>query len=566
MITVLSYIGWFLINAIGKTLRITEINNKDWEKEKVVYAFWHGEQFIPFYVHRNQGAVLMSSLSRDGEIQTGILLRCGYNVVRGSSSKGAERALVETIRMVKKGFSAAFAVDGPRGPIYEVKPGIVYLAQKTGKPMICVSAAAKKFFVFKKAWDKYQLPQPFAKAVIAYSKPFYIAKEDNLEEKTKEIQNTLKQLSAFTHTHYWSNDIPSYLQYHPNPKILIVQPSRIGDVLFTLPAVAAIRKQYPHAWIGWFVDERCAPVIEGSPDIDEVIVFDRTKKSLSYIRKLYRYLRDKKIDLSIDFHGLAKSAFMVLLGGARYRIASSSTNGMRELSWLFSKEIAADKEDHCVERHLAVARYLNAPVGMVEYHVAIHESANKKIDEFFAQYTVAENRPIVAIHPGGGWLSRRWDAERFSALINRMIAELHAQVILVGGKEGGAGERGLNEEIIAAVHGKIIDATGVLGLKELAALLRRCNLFVANEAGPMHLATALGIPAIALLGPTDPKRTGPFGGKTRIIRHQIDCQPCRERSCSKRTCMELITVDEVFAAVKQAMDNSFLQGVEGSRT
>ncbi|OGS17396.1 MAG: hypothetical protein A2219_03780, partial [Elusimicrobia bacterium RIFOXYA2_FULL_50_26] len=267
-----------------------------------------------------------------------------------------------------------------------------------------------------------------------------------------------------------------------------------------------------------------------------------------------RTLRRKNADISIDFHGLFKSAFLVWCAGARFRIGSASTNGMRELSWLFSKEIAPQTIDsHCVERHLAVANYLGCNIAPAEYPIAKDEQAAKRVDEILSKNGIDKSKPLIAIHPGGGWTARRWHTERFAKLIARLQSSSGAAITLVGGREGGTSEKGLNEEIVAQVSSPVTDMTGKLTLKELIALLRRVDLFIANEAGPLHIATALGIPAIAILGPTDPRRTGPFGGKTRVIRHEVECQPCRNRGCTSKECMELITVEEVFSAATTSL-------------
>jgi len=561
MSRLLSFGGSTVIKSLGAVLRIRELNGRSYHGHgpggDFVFSFWHGEQFVLCYHHRNEGVVVMSSLSRDGEIQAGILQRLGYEVVRGSSTRGGERALVEAIRLVKKGHSAAFAVDGPRGPYHEIKPGLLYLARKAGRPIIPVSSASRRYSVFSKAWDRYELPWPLTRTVVLYGEAVTVGKTDDIENKRQELQRSMEKLSAFTHGAYWSKDVREYLAHHPHPRILIVQPSRLGDVIFALPAVAALRKRFPDAWIGWMIDERCAPLIEGSPCVDEVIVFDRGRASPGYLLSLRRFLHNKNIDVSIDFHGLAKSALMVWLAGARFRIASSSTNGMRELSWLASREIKPDSDrTHCVERHSAVARYLGAAVEKPEYPLAAATAEYKRIDELLSERGIDTNKLLIAVHPGGGWLSRRWFSDRYATLIERLLRERQAQVVLIGGKEGGAGEKGLNEEILAGVKGTVTDLTGCLTLKELMALLSRCNVFVGNEAGPMHIATALGVPAVAILGPTDPVRTGPFGGRTTIIRKNVACQPCRERNCVRRECMKLVTVDEVFTAVAQACDTA----------
>ncbi|MBN1823570.1 MAG: lipopolysaccharide heptosyltransferase II [Endomicrobiales bacterium] len=546
----ISLLGWMIISCLGKTLRIIPVNTSVWKGRHFIFAFWHGEQFLPFFFHSGQDAVVMSSLSKDGEIQNGILNMFGYKTVRGSSTRGGDKALVEMIRVVKKGPDAGFAVDGPKGPYKKVKPGVIYLAQKTGVPIVPIGSAARKSAVLSRAWDKYELPRPFTRCVICYGKPVEVKRGDDIEKKASELEDSLNEISRFAHNYGFTGNLGDYLSNHPAPKILVIQPSRIGDVVFTLPAVSAIRKRFPKAWIGWFVDERCAELLQGNPDIDEVVVFNRKKASLPYLLGLYKNLREKNIDVSIDFHGLFKSAVMVFLAGARHRIASSSTNGMRELSWLFSREIKPNKEDaHCVERHFAVAEHLGAGGSGYEYKLGVAEPDKNRVRDRLKSSGIDLASQFAVVHPGGGWIARRWRPDRFSKLIEK-LGELGIRTVLVGGKEGGASEKGLNEEIISRVKTKVCDLTGELNLKELAALFSLCSVYIANEAGPMHIATAMNVPAVALLGPTDPKRTGPFGGKTTIIRHEVACQPCRKRNCKKRTCMDGITVDEVFETVK----------------
>lgn len=550
----LSFIGASIIRCIGATLRLRAVNGPDGPAPghggNVVYAFWHGDQFIPCYRHRGRQSVIMTSLSKDGTIQTGILNRLGYLTVRGSSTRGGERALVEAIRLVKKGNTAAFAIDGPKGPFHDIKPGIAFLAQKTGRPLIPVCSAARRSYLLSKTWDRYRLPIPFSPAVIVYGRPISIDPLEPVEQAVRRLGAAVEQLYAFANNWFSYTDIPLFLDAHPRPKILIIQPSRIGDVVFTLPALAAIRARYPHAWIGWVVDERCAPLLAGNTLIDEVIVFDRTRLSPRYLWRFARGLRARGVDLSIDFHGLFKSAIQVLFAGARFRIASASTNGMRELSWLFSREIPpARPTAHCVDRHLAVAAHIGCDIREPSFSMAVDPEAARHVAQMLSSTGITGEKPIIVVHPGGGWLSRRWFPDRFAALITRLAREKSAQVILVGGREGGAGEQGINEQIAGMVEGPgLVDLTGRLTLPELVALLARATVFVGNEAGPMHIAAAVGVPIVAIIGPTDPARTGPYRGAT-VVRHAVACQPCRNRSCRDVRCMKPITVDEVFTAV-----------------
>ena len=160
---------------------------------------------------------------------------------------------------------------------------------------------------------------------------------------------------------------------------------------------------------------------------------------------------------------------------------------------------------------------------------------------------------VVVFHIGGGWRSRRWDARRYAVLADRITALKGIRVMVVGGKEGGSKEDEPHRIFFESVKTPVINAVDALTLPELAALYKQTALFVGNEAGPMHIAVASGIPVMALLGPTNHLRTGPYGEKAVIIRHQLECQPCRNRNCTHKTCMEQITVDEVFTAVQHQL-------------
>ena len=544
----------FISRIIDKTLRKKVLNETQYYPEPAVYPFWHGTEFSMFLFNQNSGAAIMVSLSKDGDLMAHVLESFGYVTVRGSSSRGGGKALLEIIRLAKEGKILVFAADRPRGPYHKLKLGVIYAAQKTGMPVIPV-ASAPKYKIKLKSWDKMRIPLPFTKVVQIYGKPIYVKENDDIEEKRVQVENELNKLFEFTDEVYWKKDIKRYLELHPFPKILIVQPSRIGDIVFSLPVLAALRKKYPHAKISWIVDERCAEILEGNPCLENIFIWDRRKRSLKYYRELKKTLRKERFDLSIDLHGLAKSAMLVNLAEAKYKIASSSTNGMKELSWMVSKEIkCTDPNSHCIERHMLTAKYLGT-ADEIEYPIAISEDNFNSVKSKLKNEGVDLNK-IIGMHPGGGWISRRWSAYKYSMLAKKLTEEMGANIVLVGGKEGGSSEKGLNEEIIADAEVKIFDMTGKFTLKELCAFFKICRAFVANEAGPMHIATALNTPAVAILGPTNAKRTGPFRGNTKVIQHQVSCQPCRNRNCKDVVCMKDITVAEVFEAVKEKYENT----------
>lgn len=343
-------------------------------------------------------------------------------------------------------------------------------------------------------------------------------------------------------------------------KILIVQPSRIGDVIFSLPVLASLRKLYPCSCISWLVDDRCAELLTGNPQLDGMIVFPfkagkdylknfKLVKLAKEILKLKKTLDEKRFDLTVDLHGLAKSAFVVKLAGAHRRIASPSSYGMKELSWLFSEEINSPGSGsmHCIDRHLLVMDYLGGEK-IKEFNIFISNEDKKYTFEL-----IKEMGRIAVVFPGGGWRSRRWFPERFAETADRLVTDYNFSVVFIGGKTGGSSEEGLIQLIRSLMKQKSEDLSNKLNLKQLGALLQYAKLFVGNEAGPMHLACALGTPVVAIIGPTNPSRTGPFGSNFIMVRKQVDCAPCRERDCKKVDCMRGIEVSDVLNAVNKIL-------------
>lgn len=201
--SLLSFIGWIFLSAWSRTIRLRFVNREIpgrliAEGKNIIYAFWHGRQFLLFQSHRDSGVIIPASESRDGEIQAGILRRFGFEVVRGSSKRKGDRALLGMVDGLRKGKNVALAVDGPRGPIYEVKQGIAYLAGKLNKPIVPVIASAKRYWILEKIWDKYLLPVPFTTGVVIYGEPITVSgtSEDHLEAKRQELEAALNRLMA----------------------------------------------------------------------------------------------------------------------------------------------------------------------------------------------------------------------------------------------------------------------------------------------------------------------------------------------------------------------------------
>jgi len=212
---ILSCIGWIVLSLWSKTVRMRMVNREvpkalGAEGKNFIYAFWHGRQFLLFQSHRDTGIVIPASESRDGEIQAQILKRFGFDVVRGSSKRKGERALLGMVDGLRKGKTVALAVDGPRGPLYEVKQGVTYLAGKLNKPIVPVVTGARRYWILGKIWDKYMLPRPFTTGVVIYGDPIIVngTTEGELEAKRKELQTALNGLMCRADEYFQNAECP----------------------------------------------------------------------------------------------------------------------------------------------------------------------------------------------------------------------------------------------------------------------------------------------------------------------------------------------------------------------
>ena len=360
--------------------------------------------------------------------------------------------------------------------------------------------------------------------------------------------------------------------------ILIVKLSAIGDVIHTLPSLAALRLCHPDADITWVVEEAAADLLAGHPDLNRVIASCRKRwirelrrgKIAAPLREMlsfFRELRRRPYDLVIDFHGLLKSAAIVLISGGKRKLGYDS---LQELSGLFYNEkIPEDLGKHAVDRYLDFVRYLAQSregrneaclKGPPEFTIAVGEEDHRRVEALLAEHAelllpaktdrpdeAERERGFVAVNPVAFWETKLWEDEKFAELGDRLREELGIGVVLTG-REAGPLER-----IRGRMRTKAVNLGGQTTLRELACLYRQASLLVTTDSGPMHLAAAMGTPVVALFGPTDPARTGPYGPGHCVIRRELSCAPCLRKRCDLPRCMKEISVEEVFEAVREML-------------
>ncbi len=325
-------------------------------------------------------------------------------------------------------------------------------------------------------------------------------------------------------------------------RILIVKLSSIGDVVHALPALSALRTKFPGSYIAWVVKKKAADIIIGHPYLDEVIIYEG-------IRKTAKKLRSLKFDLAIDLQGLFRSGLLTFLSRAKTRLGFSRANS-RELSYLFlNQRVTPGEEDrHVIDKNLSLLRPLRIEVREKEFIIPVFHENREYIANFLKKEGVTSSDILIALNSRASWPSKLWPEEKWAELADRLIEELKAKIVLLWG----SGEKDLVDRIVRITKNKPIISCKT-NLKELAVLISKCKLLVGGETGPLHIACALNVPTVALIGPTDSVRNGPYGEGHIVIEKDLPCRGCWRHKCKRLTCMKLITVNEVFSAVKKQL-------------
>lgn len=327
----------------------------------------------------------------------------------------------------------------------------------------------------------------------------------------------------------------------PEPRLLIVRLSSMGDLVHTLPALAALRAAHPAATIDWVVERKWAELLEGCAQISEVIPQDR---GAGAALRLIRKLRARRYDLALDFQGLYKSAALAFFSGAKRRIGFDAAHAREGGAARFYSHRVSPQGAHVVEMNLSLVRAAGAArASPAPVLLPVSAAADAFIDRQLESRNLTD---YYVISPGGGWRSKCWPAEQYGHL-HRKLAERHGWRGIV---TYGPGERALAEAVrmVAGEPAPFVLGTDVAQLK---ALLRRARFVVAADSGPLHLAAALGTPVVGLYGPTSPKRNGPYGQLEHVVRNASDEQATYQRGREYSALMLSIRVEQVIAAIEK---------------
>jgi heptosyltransferase I len=314
-------------------------------------------------------------------------------------------------------------------------------------------------------------------------------------------------------------------------KILILKPSSLGDVIQALPVLRLLKRHLPASDIYWWIDSALAPLLEGDPDLSGIVRFERKRwtapRFWPEVLRSIRWMRAQNFDWVIDLQCLARSgAFAWLANGQRLVGLDEVREGARGFY-----DVAVRRPSfhtHAVDWYLAVLPKLGVPV---HHHFAWLPERPQVAAEVKRKWPggLVSTPHWIALQPGARWSTKRWPAENFAAVVRALAQKFpDARFAVLGAPE----DKPAGEIVSRAEPQRCLNLCGQTSLPEMVEWLRRCRLLITNDTGPMHAAAALGKPLVALFGPTEPRRTGPYGQLENVLRLDLPCSPCFKSYCT----------------------------------
>lgn len=346
--------------------------------------------------------------------------------------------------------------------------------------------------------------------------------------------------------------------------ILVIRLNLLGDLLFTLPAIAALRKSFPAARITAVILPYAGDVLQASCLADRVVMADVNRwrhlsawaagRAPGEFQRALSDLRQQPYDLGVSFYGRPGAA-CALLSGAGF-LAGYGSEG-----YPFSFDLVVPGRRYSVRRHeveycLDLVRALGVPATADLPHLEVQPDAVERVRALLAGQGAGEQDPLVVLHPEAlNMEAKRWLPDRWAEVADQVRSRLGHRVVLVGS----ASETSLVKQLESQMNTSPVNLAGRTSIAELMALLSLSKLFLGGDSGPLHLASALGVPSVSIYGPTDPANTGPLGARATVLRGTAPCIPCYDLRhppvCWRGDllCMQQVTVEQVFAAAREAL-------------
>jgi heptosyltransferase-2 len=328
----------------------------------------------------------------------------------------------------------------------------------------------------------------------------------------------------------------------PPQNILIRGPNWVGDAVLGVPAIKAVRTLFPDAKITLLVRPWVAGVFGAATFVDTVWSRPKTEGLGGWVQ-LAKEIRQRDFDLALLLPNSFEAALAAWIGGIPQRIGYA-TDG-RGLLLTRSMRPKADKH-HQAQYYLRLVTGLLGSVPDPSISIEATETGRASARRLLQQQGIDPDGGFVVVTPGAAFGSaKRWYEVRFAAVADRLADELGLPVVVVGSES----ERLIGEKVRDGMKHPAAVLSGQTSLETLVGLLAHASMMITNDSGPMHIASALGVPTIAVFGPTDAEATYPLGPRARVVRHPVQCSPCLLRECPiDHRCMERVTVEEVFEA------------------
>ncbi len=333
-------------------------------------------------------------------------------------------------------------------------------------------------------------------------------------------------------------------------RILVIRLDRLGDVILSTPVLEALRHRFPHVFIAMLVRPLCQDAIVGNPFVNDVLLYDKDQAqhgvwaTIRFARALRRY----QFDTALVLHPSNRSHWIPWLARIPVRIGYH-----RKLPWLLTHRLAHRKQEgrqHESAYTLEMLQVFGITSVAPAPHVTVQASAAKRIEELLGESGIAPSDRLVGIHPSASCISKRWLPERFADVADRLVVQERAKICVVAGEADTIHAHA----VIQRMRQPALNLAGRLNVAELAALLRRCQVLISNDSGPVHVAAAVGTPVVAIFGRNQrglsPQRWGPIGDSHVILHKEVGCVTCLAHACDiEFLCLTALTADEVFRAV-----------------
>jgi len=295
-------------------------------------------------------------------------------------------------------------------------------------------------------------------------------------------------------------------------------------------------------------------IVEGNPSLDEVIIYDKYGKERSLLNtvKFALDLRKKRFDLAIMLHPTNRVHMIAYTAGIPKRVGFD-----RKMSFLLTKRVPHIKQEgkkHELEYTLDLLKSIDIEVKDKELFVPIHENDIKSVEKILDEYHIGKEVPLIVVNPGASCPSKRWPPRHFADLADKLADKFKARIIIVSDR---ANQR-FSDAVVEYMKYMPVNLTGRTTIGELTVLLSKCNLFISNDSGPVHVACAVGTPVISIFGRKDPglspRRWAPTGQKSAVFHKDVGCEVCLAHNCKIGfKCLEAITPGEVLSVAKNLL-------------